>query len=500
VDSARYERIAARGTVAVTELVVRGEALPQPVLVEEAAVELSPQRADLRTLRARLGSSDVQATATLDNLLGFALWDQPLRGAATFTSDRLVLDEWRSGGELSTIPVPPRLDLTLDGVVRQLSFGELEMSNARGRASMADERLTLEGFSVEALGGRIGIDGHYETVDAVQPTFALELAMDSLDVADASAALPTVRALAPVARYAQGRFSADLSMSGALEPNMTPVLERLDGTGSVTTSRIAIEGFPMLERVAEAVAVPELARPTVDAIRSSIRIQDGRLHVQPFATAVAGLAMSVSGSNGIDQSLDYSLGFTLPRSGLGEAASSALQDLATRAGLGGSVLDSLHLAVRVTGTVTEPALSLGLTETLTSVQDLATGAAEAAVQQRVDEARQRLDAAEEEARVRARAQADSLVAEAEARAESIRAEAYRLAETVRTEGNRAADELLARATNPVARAAAQPAADRLRREADERAGAIEREADQQAEAVVAEARQRADALVGAGPP
>ena len=502
VDSARYERIAAEGTLEARNLELRGESLRQPILVEEAAVAFTSQRAELRTLRAQAGSSDVQATGRLDNLLGFALWRQPLRGEATFTSDRIVLDEWRSGDELSTIPVPPRLDLTLDGTVRALTYGTLEMTDARGRAHVADERLTLEGFGLETLGGRMSLDGYYETVDPVEPTFAFDLAMDSLDVAGAAAAFATVRMLAPVARYARGTFSADMTVSGALQPDMTPVFDELDGNGSVSTSRIAIDGFPLLQRVADAVSVPRIAQPTVDALRSTVRIEDGRLYVEPFQTSLAGFAMSVTGSNGIDQTMDYTLGLMLPRSGLGDAAAQAVQGLVARAGFGdaASLPDSVRVAVRVGGTVTEPTITLGLDETARSVGAAAGQAAEAAVQQRVDETRQRLDAEAEEARQRARARADSIVAEAERRAEAIRAEAGTAADRIRTDGNRAADEVLARATSPVARAAAQPVADRLRREAEERASALEAEADERASALVAEARERADALVGTGNP
>jgi hypothetical protein len=502
VDSARYERVTAEGTIEARALELRGEALRHPVLVEEVAIELTPQHAELRSLRAQAGSSDVQATGRLDNLLGFAMWGQPLRGTATVASDRVVLDEWRSGDELSAIPVPPRLDLTLDGTVRELTYGELDMTNARGRAHVADERLTLEGFRLESLGGRMAMDGHYETTNPAEPTFAFDLAMDSLDVAGAAAAFTTVRMLAPVARYARGTFSADMSVSGALQPNMTPVFDELDGRGSLSTSRIAIEGFPLLQRLADAVSLPRIAHPTVEALRSTVRIEDGRLHVEPFQTALAGFAMSVSGSNGIDQSLDYTLGLMLPRTELGDAAAQAVQGLLARAGLGGAagLPDSIRVAVRVGGTVTEPTVSLGLDETAQSIGTAAGRAAEAAVQQRVDETRARLDAEAEEARQRARARADSIVAQAEQRAEAIRAEARTAAERIRAEGDRAAEEVLARASGPVARAAAQPVADRLRREAEERATALEREADERATALVAEAREQADALVGTGNP
>ncbi|MGE0160333.1 MAG: AsmA-like C-terminal region-containing protein [Gemmatimonadales bacterium] len=499
VDSARYENIAAEGTVSATGVTLRSPELRQPVSVDEARIELSPERAELRTLRAQLGSSDVEASGRLDNLLAFGLGRAPLAGTATFTSRRFVLDEWRSGGELSAIPVPPMLDLALSGSIDQLEMGNLIMTNARGDARVQDQRLTFDGFGLETLGGRIGLDGWYETLDPARPTFELALAMDSLDVNRAAEAFVTVRSLAPVARYARGTFSADLDLSGALGEDMSPALDVLDGAGSLSTSRLAIEGMPLLQRLSDALRLSQLASPTVSAIRSSIRIEDGRLHVSPFTTELAGIGMSVGGSNGIDQSLDYTLGLTVPSGALGDAATSVVSDLARRAGLPaptGGVGQSVQVAVRVGGTVTEPSLDLGIGNPVASAGDQARQAAGAAIQQRVDDAQQRLDAQREEGRRRAQAQADSLVADAGRRAEEIRAEAARLAAGVRAEANRAADEVLARATNPIARAAAEPVAARMRQEGEERARTIEREAAERADALVAETRARADAIVG----
>jgi len=462
-------------------------------------IQLTPQTAQLRAFEAQLGSSDLQATGRLDNLLGFALGRQPLSGTANFTSGRFMLDEWRSRNDLEAIPVPAMLDFTLDGTIGVLVLHGLEMTNARGRAIVRDQRLTLEGFSLQTLGGRVGMDGFYETLDPTRPTFALDLVLDSLDVAGASAAFLTVRTLAPVASYARGSFSSALNLSGALGQNMAPALDVLDGDGSLSTSRITIEGFPMLDRLSETLQLQRLSNPTVDAVRSSIRIQDGRLFVEPFDVGVGGLAMTVSGSNGIDQSVDYTLGLNVPRAGFADAA---LTSLASRAGPLGATLaavDPVRVSARVTGTATQPSVNLGLSETAGSVRAAATQAVGATVEQRIDDAQQRLDASSAEARERARAQADSIVAEAQRQADAIRVEARQAATAVRVEGNRAADEVLARATNPLARTAAQPAADRLRREAEQRAVAIEREADERAAAFVAEAQARADAILGDDP-
>lgn len=495
VDSARWDRVSAEGTIDAQDVTLRNQELRQPVDIRRASLSLTPQTAELQAFEAVAGSSDLQATGRLDNLLGYVLGDQPLVGTGSFTSNRVVLDEWKSDDEVAAIAVPGMFDLTLDGTINELVLNGIEMTNARGRAIVRDQRLTMEGFAMEALGGRMGLDGYYETTEE-RPTFVLDLIMDSVDVAGAAEAFLTVRTLAPVARYARGTFSTDLRLAGALGQDLSPVLDVLDGEGSLSTSRVAIEGFPLLDRLAESLELQRFSNPTIDAVRSGIHIEDGRLRVEPFRVNVGGLAMAVSGSNGIDQSLDYTLALRIPRAGFAE---SALNSLASRAGPLGprlAALDTVPVSVRVTGLVTQPSLDLGLSEATGSLRSAATESAQAAVGERIDEAQERLDASREEARQRARARADSIVADARRRAETIRAEAAQAAAEVRAQGDRAADELLARANNPLARAAAQPAADRLRQEAEERAAAIEREADQRATALVEAAEARAAELVG----
>jgi hypothetical protein len=496
VDSARYDRITAGGTVTARDVTLRSAELRQPVDIQSATIRLTPEAGQLDDFQARLGSSDLSATGRLDNLLGFALGRETLQGMASFHSDRFILDEWRSEDELAVIAVPAMLDLTLDGTVGELIFNNISMTEVRGRATVREQRVTFQSVSLEALSGRVGIDGFYETLVDAAPAFALDLMLDSLDVAESSAAVTTLRTLAPIAAYTQGSFSSVMSLTGTLGENMAPVLEVLDGDGSLSTSSLAIEGLPILERLAERLQLQTLSHPTVGAVRSSVRIEDGRLIVDPFDVPVAGLSMSVSGSNGIDQSVDYTLGLQVPRAGFAEAA---LTNLASRAGpLGASLAaaDPVRVGIQVTGTVRQPTISVSLSETTGAARDAAAQATRAAVDAQVDAARVRAEAEREQARQRARVQADSIIAEAGRRADTVRAEAAAAAARIRAEGDRAADETLARATNPIARAAAQPVADRIRREAAQRADDLEREADERATAMVAEAQARADALVG----
>ena len=489
LDSAnpQYDRISARGTVDVAGLTVKSDSLPHPLTIREASLRLGPRSAELRSFAGTIGSSDLRLTGRLDNLLGYVLRDDDLRGSASLTSNRFNLDEWRSDeGGLEVIPVPPRIDFSFDAKVSELLFDKLRMANARGRLRVKDERVTLENFTFNTLGGEIGVTGFYETTDPAKPTFDVGMRMQKIDIPSAVEQLTTVRMLAPVARYAQGNFSTDLKVSGALGKDMMPLYDVLTGQGSLQTSRLVINDFPALDRLAGLTKLDFLNDPTLQALRSRFQIREGRLHVEPFSVPVGPTTLQVSGSNGLDQSLDYVLQLPVPRSALGADASQAIAGIVSKAAGAGLDLQgasTIPLGIRLTGTVTNPSIDTEIGKAATAVVEDAKEAVREAVEQRVE-------ATVDSAKLRAAAEAQRLVAEAEEQAAKIRAEAQALAESVKREGYAQADSLVGRGEGPLARAAAEVAADRLRKETDRKSASIVEQAAKRADALVAEARKQ----------
>ena len=498
VDRKQYDRIAASGTIGVQGLTLASADLPHPLAIDEASLALTPQRAELRSLTGKIGSSDLRLSGALENLVPFALRGDPLRGTATFASNHFNLDEWQSDDSLKVIPVPANIDFALQATVTELLYSKLTMTNARGGLRVKDQRATLENFTMNTLGGQIGVSGFYETTDVTRPKFDIDLEMSDVDIPTAFSALTTVQALAPVAKYAKGSVSTDLHLTGALGKDMMPLFNVLDGRGALRTSALAVQGFPALVRIADALKIDRLKNPTFDAVRASIQIHDGRLHVSPFDVHVGQATLGVSGSNGIDQSLDYTLRLNVPRSELGADANRAIAGLISRAGKSGIDLqtaEAVTLDIKLGGTLTNPTVQTNLGDVVASVGENVKQAAQKELAERVDSVKQRADSAVDEARRKAQAEAERLIAEAEQRAAAVRAEAAKLAETIRREGAAKADSLVSRAANPLAKAAARPVADRLKKEANDRADQIVREADKRADDLVAEARKKA-ALLG----
>jgi hypothetical protein len=476
IDKKQYDRVNASGTVDVAGFTLKGKTLPHPLTIRQASLALAPERAQLKSFSGTIGSSDLQATGQLENLLAFALRDDTLKGTASIRSNRFNLTEWQSGGgDLQIIPVPPKIDFGLDVAVNQLDYAPLTMTNARGRLRVKDQRITLEDFRVNTLGGEIGVTGYYETTDTTKPTFDVGLKMTKLDIQSAFKSLATVQMLAPVAKYAIGQVSTDLKLNGTLGKNMLPLFPGLAGGGTLQTTQLELHDFPAMDKIVDVTKLQFLDNPTLQALRAAFQIKAGRLFVQPFDVKVGGTTLNVAGSNGLDQSLQYNLGLKVPRSMLGGAANGAISSLVSKAGGAGINLDAapeINLGIKVGGTVTNPSVTVDVSSLASSVKAGAEQAVKQAAQQKVDSAAARA------------------VAEAEQKAAAIRAEGQKAADAVKAEGYRQADSLLARANNPLLKAAAKPAADQLRKQADGKAANSVSESNQRADDVVAEARRK----------
>jgi AsmA-like C-terminal region len=497
VDAGRYNSVSASGMFGASRVAMSGAAVPQPIAVDSALLRFTPQRVELPALVARIGSSDVRANGSLENLIGFALHHGALRGQATVASNSFNLDEWRSDKESEIIPVPPNVDLTLGVTAGRLIYGKLDIRDAHGRVLVKDQRVTLDGFGMNMLGGGVVANGYYETTTPARPTFAFDIAVDSMDIPTAYSSLVTIQRLVPIARYARGSVSSKLTLAGPLAPNMMPVFNMLTGQGSFRTGTIAVDSFPPLTKLADAIHVEQIRNPAVHALLGAFTIDRGRLYVKPFDLKIGDVAMTVAGSNGIDQTLDYTLALAVPTSTLGSSANQAISALAASAGRAGVNLGSaaaVSVGAKVTGTVTNPTVRPSFAGTGGSVAASVREAATQQVQAQVTQVKTKVDSAALAARVRASAQAQQIVAEAEQRAAAIRAGADSAAAKVRSAADEQAKALLAKADNPASRIVAQAAADRLRSEADKRATTITREAAARADALVAAARKQAAAI------
>ncbi len=159
VEAGDYEKITGRGQVELEQLRYRSGEYP-PVVVENALLKLDPRRLAIQEFKAELGSSDLQVSGSLDNLLAFIAPEKTMSGNLTLRSNLLDLNEWydpevqtTSGTVMDTTrartgeEIFDRFRLSLDARANRILFDTLAFFGTELRGELAPDRIDLSSLA-----------------------------------------------------------------------------------------------------------------------------------------------------------------------------------------------------------------------------------------------------------------------------------------------------------------------------------------------------------------
>jgi cell division septum initiation protein DivIVA len=506
IENERYESLNTGGTLRLTAFQYSGPDFHMGVSIPSAAIEFSPRFVELRNFESVIGRSDLRMNGRLENFMPYVFSDGTLKGNLSFSSRLLDLNELL-GEEpadpeadtlaLTLVEIPGNIDFILTSSVEAILFDNLEINQMRGRVVIRDNRLVMDGVRMQMLGGSLGINGEYNTSDMSAPFIDFSLDIENFDIPSSFHAFNTVEQLVPVAERMNGRYSTRLQMYSILDDEMSPVISTMEARGRLRTSGIQLTSSETFDRLASVLRLRSgqdlLALRDVDL---SFEITGGRVHVEPFNIRMGPADAVIGGSQGIDLTLDYLLRMTVPRAIMGQGADQLIDNLASRAaerGLNIQPGPNVNLDARISGTFSDPRITLDMRETtratIDQVRDQLRERATEEIERRVEEVEDRI---REDVSERAR----QIIREAETRADQIREAAESAAETMISEGdaNAARIEQQAAGRGRIAEAAAKRTADGVRREARENADRLRREADERSRKIIEEARSEAERL------
>lgn len=509
IEEERYEDFHAAGFLNMRDFRYNSED-GYDVLINEANMNFTPQYAELSRLNLEMDGLDVDAQGRLSNYLAYALKDSTLVGRLDMRSRKIDLnalmgDEEETADEETLEPeeeeesyevleVPANIRFDLNAQIDELIYDNLTVSNMTGNIRVADQQITMNNVSMNVLEGDVVVDGTYDSRNLSRPEVDFGFDARNLDIRETATTFVTVEKLMPLAKNATGKFSTKMTFQSELDSAMNPVMESIYGKGTFESKNVYIEGFEPLNELAKTLKIDRLAEQNIEDVRFTFEIVEGRAYVEPFDVKIDQINTTVSGSTGLDQTIDYTLEMEIPTKMLEGGAMDMVQGLMGQAaGLFGqefSIGEKIEMDVLVGGTVEKPTFrpSFGGASGGQSAVDMAKDKIKEEVDKAKDEA---VDRAVEEARE----QAANLVNEAEKQADRLRAEAKKQADRVRQEGRNAAKKLEDEANNPITKAAARKAGEKLIEEADKNADKIEAEADKQAQNVINEAKKQGDKLI-----
>jgi len=258
----------------------------------------------------------------------------------------------------------------------------------------------------------------------------------------------------------------------------------VNARGVFKTNQVNIGGFPPFVKLGDALKIEQLKNMQVDNVNANYFIKDGRLNLEPFDVKIGEIKTNISGSTGLDQTIDYTYKMEIPRSMFGSSANSALNSLMNQAnaaaGTNVALGDKVKVNVKMGGTVTDPTIKTGLKE------DAKTNVVSTVTTQALNAG---IDKANEEAQ--------KILEDAKLQVDKLKADAQVLADKTKQEGYANADKMVEQATNPIAKLAARKGAEVAKKEVDKQAQAILDKADVQGKKILDDAKVKADAKAAA---
>lgn len=441
IERERYEAIAASGRLTVEGVTAALAGLPE-VKVRRAAMSVSPAALTLSELGVTVGRSDIEASGTLSNYIGYLLRDQTLRGRLDVRSSLLDLNELLGDASeasadtgaatapadtaaMRAVVVPQNLDLALGASLKKILFQKMVLDDFTGSLTVAKGTVSMNRLAMNAFGGRMSASGSYSTAaDAQRPALKLKA-----EIADASFSttfdqLDVVRRMVPLFEKTGGDYSMSLDLATRLTQTMDPDYATLQADGAIRSKNIRVQNIAVFDQLAAALKNDALRRIEAKDVDIRFTIRDGRIATQPFDLRVGGISLNLSGSTGLDQTIDYTARVTLPEGSAGGILT------AVDVGIGGSFSSpkiTLDVKNAVKDTVSNAigeklGLSVGSSEGKSA--DEIRADAKAKGDKLVEEARAQRDklvgkASGKLARIAAQASGDALVSAAEKQAQKL---------------------------------------------------------------------------------
>ncbi|WP_026451401.1 AsmA-like C-terminal region-containing protein [Aequorivita capsosiphonis] len=377
VEKEQYQKIDARGTASLTNFNYDA-GFKNDLKISDASLALQPGVFTLKQLNATTGETDIKASGNIKNLIPFLMSKQQLKGrfdvksntfnvndfmaTETTTSETDADKKGKASQKTATseaIKIPDFLDATLDFNANKIIYDNIELKNAKGIAKIENETISISNFTSDVFGGKIALSGNVSTKNET-PTFAMNLDLSKIDIEESFKELDMFQFLVPIAKALQGSLNTKFEFNGQLTNDLSPKMSSLAGTAiaQIITAEVDRKQAPLLSALGDKVAFLNLDKLSLRDVTTNFAFNNGKIEVKPFNFDIKGIDVAVSGTHGLDKSIDYNLTMDVPAKYLGSDVTKLLQKLDPKE------VDEMSVALPIglKGTFTNPKISLN-TET-----------------------------------------------------------------------------------------------------------------------------------------
>lgn len=475
IEQEKYDEFQCSGKLDVTNMNYKAKTDAYATVISAMNLAFTPQYVELSKFDGMLGKNDVHADGRVDNFMTWLFKDSLLTGKFNFRSSLMDLNQFAGEEDagaapaaadtaaMTIIPVPSNIDFVLNSTITKLIYEDINMDNVSGAVTVRNSMVNLSDLKMNLMGGSMVVNGFYSTQNVMVPKVNFDMNISNFDIQQTFKTFNTVQKLAPVAQYTTGKFTTTMKYTSDLGPDMMPIIETVNGEGTLSTSTVTVDGFPALKKLDEALKMNKFSKVTLQDLKTvKFTIENGRVSTEPFDFTAGKATGKMGGSTGIDQSINYVMDISIPRTEFGPA-NAALNSMVAGVqakGIPFQLGDMVNVSALFGGTVTDPKVTTNLKEAGGNIMDNLKDQLVNTVTQKVDSLK---DVGKGKACEQAQQELDKSIAEAA----KVKAAAYKVADDAKTAAYAQADAIEKSYKNPLEKAAKKAAADAARKKADD---------------------------------
>ncbi|WP_405295212.1 AsmA-like C-terminal region-containing protein [Algibacter sp. Ld11] len=377
IEANAFERIKSNGTASLSNFVYTSEDMANPLEISEADLTFNPQTVSLNHFKAKTGESDLNANGTINNLLGFVLSDTTLKGNFDLNSNLFKMSDFMSESETAStetktqtpteseaLKIPAFLDCTINANAKTVIYDNLTLTDVKGKLLIKDEAATLSNVSSSIFDGALSISGDVSTKTET-PTFNFKLGANDFDISKSFKGLELLQNLAPIAKILQGKLNTTINLSGSLDKDFAPNLSTVSGNAlaELLTTNLSENESGLLSKLDNSLSFIDFSKLDLKDLKTKLEFANGQVSVKPFDLKYKDIAITVSGSHGFDQTLNYNAIFNVPAKYLGSDITALINKIDSE--------EANNITIPVTanigGSYTSPTVKTDLTSGVTNL-------------------------------------------------------------------------------------------------------------------------------------
>lgn len=322
IEKELYDKLSASGNLKLSNLEVAMKDMPN-IEIKKSAMSFTSQSVKLDDTAILIGKSDVTINSQLSNYLGYIMKGSTISGSLNVVSNHFNANELlgedvdtQANGEddspMSLIEIPKNVNFNMNANFKEILYDDLKLTNLKGNIIIKNGRADMSNLSFNTFEGGVKMNGYYSTTDANHPMVNANLDLADLSFAKTYDGMNIVRMLAPIFSSLGGSYSGKLNMTAELDKNMEPIMKSIQAKGNLATDNVNIKEVKIIQELAKVIKQEDLVNRPMKDINLNFEVNDGRLKTQPFDFKIGDYNLTLSGTTGLDQTIEYSGKVKLP--------------------------------------------------------------------------------------------------------------------------------------------------------------------------------------------